>query len=87
MAPGVSAVVGAACLLAVSLAPFQCARSAGPETRMEDDPAEALYKLSERFHEQGEEAARRQTLDFLIERYPASRFASAAKDDLAGAPR
>lgn len=87
MAPGVSAVVGAAWLLAVSLAPFQCARSAGPERRMEDDPAEALYNLAERFHGKGDEAARRQTLDFLIERYPASRFASAAKDDLGSAPQ
>jgi hypothetical protein len=75
---------GGALLLAVALglAPFQCARDPGPELRTEDDPAEALYGLSQRFHAAGDDKARDETLRYLVERYPASRFAERAREEL-----
>jgi hypothetical protein len=71
-------------VLALS-APLQCARRLPPEQRMEDDAAEVLYLLAERFKAEGNAAARAETLRFLIARYPASRFAETARLDL-GAP-
>jgi hypothetical protein len=71
-------------LLSVALtAPFQCARRAAPDQRMEDDAAEVLYKLADRFKAEGNGGARVETLKFLVERYPESRFAAAARMDLA----
>lgn len=66
----------------LGLAPFQCAHDPGPDLRTEDDPAEALYGLAQRFHARGDEQARAATLAYLIERYPDSRFAARARDDL-----
>ena len=84
-------------LSAALAAPLQCARShPSPEQRTEDDPAEVLYQLAGKFGAQGNQAARVETLRFLMARYPASRFAVAARLDLdapidapgpAGAPR
>lgn len=73
-------------LLAAALtAPLQCGRKPPPEQRTEDDAAEVLYSLAEKFKAEGDQAARAKTLRFLMERYPASRFAQAARVDL-GAP-
>ncbi len=70
-------------LLAAALtAPIQCAKKAGPEMRMEDDPAEVLYTLAEKFKAEGNAPARTETLRFLVARYPESRFAAAARADL-----
>ena len=76
-------VATAACLLALSSAPYQCAREPDPNRRIEDDPAETVYKLSERFKTEGKADARASTLRFLIERYPTSRFAKLARLELA----
>lgn len=70
-------------LMLSATAPFQCASKSPPEERMEEEPAEALYALAERFRAAGDLRAREQTLRFIIERFPASRFAMAAKADLA----
>jgi hypothetical protein len=79
--PGTRAL--GALLLAASLsAPIQCGSKPRPELRMEEEPAEALYKLAERFAAQGDQKARMDTLRFIVERYPTSRFAQAAKLDL-----
>jgi outer membrane protein assembly factor BamD (BamD/ComL family) len=76
-------------LLAVAAAtlgaPLQCARKPSPELRAEDDPAEVLYNLAERFKAQGNAGARKETLRYLLSRYPESRFAQAARLDLEGA--
>ncbi|APR77117.1 Hypothetical protein A7982_02464 [Minicystis rosea] len=69
--------------LAASLsAPIQCGSKIRPEHRLEEEPAEALYKLAERFASTGDQKARIETLRFIVERYPSSRFAQAAKLDL-----
>ena len=41
------------------------------------------YWLADRFAKKGDTKGRAETLRFLVERYPSSRFAEAAKIDLA----
>ena len=62
-----------------TLAPLQCPSTPRPEQAREESPAEALWLLAERFGGRGDEAARRATLAFLIERYPSSRYAERAR--------
>ncbi len=69
--------------LALSNAPFQCSSEPDPEHAFEETPGEAMYKLAQHFREAGDTAAWRQTLQFLIDNYPSSRFAVMAKQDLA----
>jgi hypothetical protein len=81
-------VVFGAALLAQ--APLQCSRDPGPELRRYETPPEALYDLASRFKAKGEQQAYRDTLGYLVERYPNSRFAMRAKEELgtdAGAKR
>ncbi|MFW5926248.1 MAG: hypothetical protein ACOCV4_08790 [Myxococcota bacterium] len=73
----VAAVIVAA--LGLGTAPFQCASDPDPNRRMEDSAPEALWELSERFEDRGDDGARRETLRHLIERYPSSRYARRAE--------
>jgi len=70
---------------ALGNAPFQCGSETDPSSMLEETPGEALYLLAERFRERGDLDAWRETLEHLIERYPNSRYAVAAKQDLASA--
>jgi len=79
----VRAVLLLSAALAVT-APFQCASDPDPERAMEDSAPGALWELSERFAERGDEAARRTTLEHLVERYPSSRYAQRARLVLEG---
>ena len=63
-------------------APFQCASDPDPKKAHEEGPGEALYGLAEKFHAQGDEKARAETLRFIVARYPSSRFAVMAREDL-----
>jgi hypothetical protein len=82
---------GRALLLSASLggllsgAPFQCASESDPNKAVEETPGQALYELAEQFKENGDDAAWRDTLKYLIEHYPSSRFAASARDDLSDA--
>lgn len=69
-------------IAAVAKAPFQCASEIDPNRRLYEDPSEVLYDLAERFKASGERRARVDTLRFLVERYPSSRFAGMARQDL-----
>ena len=70
-------------LLALALsAPFQCASDPDPEHRLEDSPSEALWDLAARLRREGHVEARLSTLQQLIERYPGSREAQRARDEL-----
>jgi hypothetical protein len=71
-------------LLAASLsfAPFQCEKEIDPSKAREESPGEALYGLAEQFKADGDEAARVRTLEYIVARYPKSRFAIMAQDDL-----
>ncbi|MFO0679739.1 MAG: hypothetical protein U0169_24655 [Polyangiaceae bacterium] len=79
--------IGAAALVAVlglsDLAPIQCG-SSSPVAR-EETAGDALYALANDFKAKGERDAARGTLRYLVEKYPASRFAPAAKEELDGA--
>jgi len=73
-------------LLAAALAlgaPLQCGSGESEGARYETPP-EALYELAQRFKEQGDDDGHRKTLEFLIERYPNSRFAVRARNELGG---
>ena len=72
----------AACAVLSSAAPLQCRGDPPPETRRYETPPDALYDLANRFKKQGDERAYRETLRYLAERYPNSRFAMLAKDEL-----
>ena len=73
--------------LALALAPLQCGGPPQEHPQYEDSPAEAVWTLAERFEAEGDERARRQTLEYLVERYPSSRFAERARSVLGqGAP-
>jgi hypothetical protein len=70
-------------LAALALAPFQCGGGDAPEeTRLEDTPGEALYRLAGEFEEGGDRPGRVRVLKHLVARYPKSRFAQTAQDDL-----
>ena len=63
----------------LSVAPIQCARDPDPNRRLEEEPAEGLYNLAQKFQAEGNERARIETLEFIVKRYPSSRFANMAK--------
>jgi hypothetical protein len=71
------ALAGLLCLAA--LAPLQCPSTPLPERAREESPAEALWHLADRFAAAGDGRGRRATLTFLVERYPASRYAERAR--------
>jgi len=65
-------------------APLQCSREPEPELRKYETPPDALYDLAGRFRAEGNVRAYRETLGYLVERYPNSRHAVRAKEELAG---
>jgi hypothetical protein len=75
-----------AALVVLGTAPVQCASKPGPERQLEDSPGQALYDLAEQFHASGNEAARLDTLRYLAQKYPKSRYAERARQDLGGSP-
>jgi hypothetical protein len=80
-------VVLAAALLAS--APLQCGHTPEAELQEDETPGDALWRLSQKFHERHDVEAERTTLRYLVEKYPASRWAGQARDALAqlgGAP-
>jgi hypothetical protein len=70
------------CLAAFAYAPLQCGSEPDEALRRNETPDEALYGLAQKFHEDGNEAAWRETLKYLIDRYPNSRHAVRARQDL-----
>ena len=66
----------------LSTAPLQCGHTPEAELQEDETPGDALWKLSQKFHDRHEEAAERQTLQYLVERYPASRWVGPAREAL-----
>jgi outer membrane protein assembly factor BamD (BamD/ComL family) len=64
------------------VAPLQCSREPDDDLRRYETPPEALYDLATRFRREGDLSAWRRTLGYLVERYPNSRFAVRAKQEL-----
>jgi len=61
------------------VAPMQCASARPYEQRREEGPAEALWALAEHFDAQHNREARDETLRFLVQHAPGSRFAARAR--------
>ncbi len=61
---------------------MQCSGDPDPKLRGHETPGEALYGLAQEFKAKGDTGAHRATLEHLIARYPNSRFAKMARDDL-----
>lgn len=68
---------------AFAIAPMQCAHKPEPDLRREDSPDDALWGLAESFRAKGDDASRRETLRYLVEKYPTSRHAEDARAELA----
>ena len=66
----------------LTLAPFQCARDPDPNLRREDTAGDALWALAQDFRGRGNEPAARETLRYLVVKYPSSRYAPAAREEL-----
>jgi outer membrane protein assembly factor BamD (BamD/ComL family) len=66
----------------LSLAPFQCSRDPDPNMRREDTAGDALWALAQDFRAKHNEQAARDTLNYLVLKYPSSRYAPAAKEEL-----
>ena len=69
-------------VLALAQAPMQCTHEADPNVRQEDTAGDALWDLAHDFKTRGDDAAYRHTLETLVARYPSSRHAAAAKEEL-----
>ena len=67
---------------ALTTAPLQCKRDPDPSTRREDTAGDALWALAQAFKAKGNDEAAKQTLRFLVERYPSNRHVPAAKAEL-----
>jgi hypothetical protein len=76
----IALVVG---LGAFGAAPFQCGSKPDPELRREETAGDALWNLSQKFKADHNDAAARDTLRYLVDRYPSSRHTVAAKEELA----
>jgi outer membrane protein assembly factor BamD (BamD/ComL family) len=74
-------------LLAAALgqAPLQCASETPPSEKTYETPAQALYGLAQQFKAKGNEESWRTTLEYLVARYPNSRYAGMARSDLSAA--
>jgi hypothetical protein len=64
---------------------MQCAKERDPALRRDDDPGEALYDLAQDFKVKGNTSSYRDTLHFIVLRYPSSRRAVAARAELGDA--
>ncbi|AKV02224.1 hypothetical protein AKJ09_08887 [Labilithrix luteola] len=81
-----SRVVGSFALVAsLGNAPLQCKHDPDPTMRTEDSAGDALWSLAEDFRAKGNDEAARQTLRFLVDRYPSNRHVPAARAELEGA--
>jgi hypothetical protein len=78
-------IVAAGALLAtLGSAPLQCRHDPDPNLRREDSAGDALYALAQDFRAKGNEESAKQTLRFLVERYPSNRHVPAARAELDG---
>ncbi len=66
----------------LALAPAQCSSKYDPAKAREETAGDGLYALAEDFKAKGNDEAWASTLRFLVTRYPSSRRAQAARDDL-----
>ncbi len=68
--------------LALAAAPLQCPHDTPAAQCWDDAPGDGLWDLAQKFRSSHDDAAARRTLEFLVERYPSSRYAPAAREEL-----
>jgi TolA-binding protein len=71
--------------VALNGAPLQCGHG-GSDVKHEDDGGDALWSLAMDFRAKGNEEAAKQTLRYLVDKYPSNRHVPAAREELEGAP-
>jgi hypothetical protein len=79
---GLPGALAFALALAAASAPIQCGHAPDPNERREDTPGDALWQLAQKFHQEHDDKAERRTLQYLVEQYPSSRWAPAAREQL-----
>jgi outer membrane protein assembly factor BamD (BamD/ComL family) len=67
---------------AIATAPIQCGHDYDPNLRKDESPGDALWDLAQKFHDTHDDAAARKTLEYLVQKYPASRWTPAAREEL-----
>ena len=83
----VMALSSGALVAAIGWAPMQCGHGHGSEQGgHEESPGDALYALSQDFHAKGNDVAAKETLRYLVDKYPSNRHAPAARAELEGSP-
>jgi outer membrane protein assembly factor BamD (BamD/ComL family) len=75
-------LVGPLAAVAIAIAPLQCPHDSDPAHCWDDAPGDGLWDLAQRFRDNHDDASARRTLEFLVERYPSSRYAPAAREQL-----
>jgi outer membrane protein assembly factor BamD (BamD/ComL family) len=80
----VRALVGPVFAAVFAVAPLQCPHDNDAAHCWDDAPGDGLWDLAQKFRDTHDDAAARRTLELLVERYPSSRFAPAAREQLAG---
>jgi hypothetical protein len=78
----VRSLVAGLTLAVVVRAPMQCTHEPDPSLRIEDTAGDGLWGLAQQFRTRHEDAAARETLRYLVERYPSSRHAAEARAEL-----
>jgi hypothetical protein len=76
-------LVGPLAAVVLAIAPLQCPHDTDPAHCWDDAPGDGLWDLAQRFRVDHDDAAAKRTLEFLVERYPSSRYAPAAREELA----
>lgn len=79
----VRAIASGVLVALTSIAPLQCGHTSDPELQLDETPGDALWKLAQRFEAANDQAGERRTLEYLVQEYPASRWAPAAREKLA----
>ena len=69
-------------LLLAALAPMQCTKQYDPARAREDTAGDGLWALAEDFKAKGDQTSYTATLRFLVARYPSSRRAPRAREEL-----
>jgi hypothetical protein len=79
------ALFGPLAAAALAVAPLQCPHETDAAHCWDDAPGDGLWELAQKFKDNHDDAAARRTLQFLVERYPSSRYAPAAREQLGDA--
>lgn len=66
----------------LAIAPMQCGHGSEHGGPPEESAGDAIYDLAQQFHKSGNEDAAKQTLRYLVDKYPSNRHVPAAREEL-----